>query len=194
MAIRRAGLFALALLSMGLGACATGFNATYDNDPGHDFSGYQTFAWISDNPMIVGPTDRMVNPLVEPRIMSAIEDGMAVRGYKKIDDADAADFVISFTIGSREEIKVSSYPSTYAAYGYGRGWGGRYYGVGMATETQVRQYQQGMLAVDIFDVKERRPVWHGVATKSITESDRKNLNETIEAAVTAILKAFPPPQ
>jgi hypothetical protein len=194
MAIRKTKLLAITLASLGLAACATGFKATYDSDPGHDFSGYQTFAWISENPMIVGETNRIPNPLLEPKIMSAIEGNLTAKGYSKVDDPEAADFVLSFTVGSREEIKVNSYPTSYASYGYRGtwGWGGPYYGVGMATETQVRQYQKGMLALDVFDVKERRPVFHAVAEKSITDSDRNKRDETIQAAVDAVLEAFPP--
>jgi hypothetical protein len=194
MEIRRALLLVTAFLSLGLAACATGFKATYDSDPSHDFSSYQTYAWISENPMIVGPTDRVPNPLLEPRIMATVERGLTTRGFSKVDDPEAADFVLSFTVGSREEIKVDSYPATYAGYGYrgAWGWGGPYYGYGMATETQVRQYQKGMLALDVFDVKEHRPVFHAVAEKSITESDRKKMDETIQAAVDAVLAAFPP--
>jgi hypothetical protein len=192
MTIRKALLLAAAFVSLGLTACATGFKATYDSDPAHDFSAYQTFAWISENPMIVGPSNRVPNPLLEPKIMAAIEEDMAMKGYTKIDNPEAADFVLSFTVGSREEIKVNSYPATYAGYGYrgAWGWGGPYYG--MATETQVRQYQKGMLALDVFDVKERRPVFHAVAEKSITDSDRKKMDETIQAAVDAVVQAFPP--
>ena len=192
MSIRKVFMLVTAFLSLGLVACASGFKATYDSDPAHDFSGYQTYAWMSANPMIVGPTDRMPNPLLEPKIMAAIENGLATRGYSKLDDPEAADFVLSFTVGSREEIQVNSYPATYAGYGYrgAWGWGAPYYG--MATETQVRQYQKGMLALDVFDVKEHRPVFHAVAEKSITESDRKNSDETIQAAVDAVLQAFPP--
>ena len=194
MAIRRVSVLVMAVLSLGLAACASGFKATYDSDPAHDFSAYQTYAWISGNPMIVGETNRIPNPLLEPKIMSAIEDGLTTKGYTKVDDPEAADFVLSFTVGSREEIKVNSYPSSYAGYGYrgAWGWGGPYYGMGMTTETQVRQYQKGMLALDVFDVEEHRPVFHAVAEKSITESDRKKLDETVQAAVDAVLAAFPP--
>ena len=194
MSIQRISMLVAAFVSLGLVACASGFKAIYDSDPAHDFSGYQTYAWISENPMIVGQTDRIPSPLLEPKIMSAIEGNLTAKGYSKVDDPEAADFVLSFTVGSREEIKVNSYPSSYASYGYRGtwGWGGPYYGVGMATETQVRQYQKGMLALDVFDVKERRPVFHAVAEKSITDSDRKKRDETIQAAVNAVLEAFPP--
>ena len=57
----------------------------------------------------------------------------------------------------------------------------------------MREYTEGMLAVDVFDVEERRPVWHGVATKRISESDRDEIEATVKAAVDAILAGFPPP-
>jgi len=178
-----------------LAACASTFEATHDHDADHDFSSYQTFAWISKNPMKVSTSVATVNPLLEPRIMSALERALVAKGYKWVAEAKSADFAISFTIGSREEIRVDSYPSMSAGVGMGRhghwGWGGAYYGYG-ATEVSVRQYTKGMLAVDIFDVKERRPVWHSVATKTINESDRENLDETIKAAVDAIVAGFPP--
>jgi hypothetical protein len=49
-----------------------------------------------------------------------------------------------------------------------------------------------MLALDVFDVSERRPVWHGVATKTINDSDREDAAGTVKAAVDAILVGFPP--
>lgn len=179
-----------------LAGCATGFKATFDHDPAQDFSGYKTFAWISDHPMKVGTADRIPNPMLEPRIMSTVEEGLAAKGYSMVQDAASADFVLAFTVGSREEIKVDSQPSMAAGhvgYAYPRrwgAWGGAYYGYG--TETTVRQYTKGMLAIDVFDVAERRPVWHGVASKTINESDREDAAGTIKAAVDAILAGFPP--
>jgi hypothetical protein len=119
----RISLIVLTLVSFGLGACASGFSANYDSDPAHDFGAYKTYAWISENPMIAGPTYRIPNPLLESRIMAAVEDGTTVRGFSKAADAESADFVLSFTVGSREEIRVDSYPSAYGRYGYSRGWG-----------------------------------------------------------------------
>jgi hypothetical protein len=179
-----------------LAGCATGFKATFDHDPANDFGRYKTFAWISEHPMTVGATDRIPNPMLEPRIMSAVEEGLVAKGYSLVQDAASADFALAFTVGSREEIKVDSYPSMtagHAGYAYPRHWGtwGRaYYGYG--TETTVRQYTKGMLAIDLFDVAERRPVWHGVATKTINESDREDAAGTTKAAVDAILEGFPP--
>ena len=178
-----------------LGACASTVEATHDHDAANDFSGYETFAWISKNPMKVSTAVASVNPLLEPRIMSALEKALVAKGYKWVGEAASADFVISFTVGSREEIKVDSYPNMSAGYGMAYPghwrWGGAYYGYGVS-ETSVRQYTKGMLAVDVFDVKDKRPVWHGVASKTVNESDRENMDVTIKAAVDAILAGFPP--
>ncbi len=186
--------FAIAVMSVVLGGCASGFEAIYDHDRAHDFSAYQTFAWISARPMQVGATNRRPSPLLEPRIMAAIDDALRAKGYTKGYAAESADFVLAFTVGSREEVRVDSRPTTargYGAYGRPGAWGGAYYGYG--TETTVRQYTEGMLAVDIFDVKERKPVWHGVATKSISKSDREDMVGTVKAAVDVIMAGFPPP-
>jgi len=187
----------IVLAMLGLAGCATGFEAMHDHDAANDFGSYKNYAWLSDNPMKIGPTSQIGNPLLEPRIMEAIEADLNSKGYTKVAARESADFVLSFTIGSRNEIKVDSYPSMAGGvgvgYGYPRhwgGWGGAYYGYG--TETSVRQYTKGMLAVDVFDVSERRPVWHGVAEKSINESDREDVEGTIRAAVAAVLSAFPP--
>ena len=50
-----------------------------------------------------------------------------------------------------------------------------------------------MLAVDIFDVRERRPVWHAAAEKTIQEKDRDQVRTTVQNAVNAVLEGFPPP-
>lgn len=194
MAERKVFLAVIALATVSLAGCASTFKATYDHDPAQDFSAYKTFSWITEHPMKVGATSKMPNPLLEPRIMSTVENSLAAKGYTKVDKPESADFVLSFTIGSREEIKVDTYPSMSVGYGSRSRWGGAYYGsyYGGGMETTVRQYTKGMLAIDIFDVKDHQPVWHGVATKTINESDRDNLTEMVQAAVDAILAGFPP--
>ena len=185
---------ACAVLTLALSGCASTFKTNYDHDPEQDFSKYHKFAWISQHPMKVAETVNPPNPLLEGRIMKALEAGLAAKGFQKVDDPADADFDVAFTIGSRENIRVDSYPDM--TFGYGRGypahygWGAAYYCC--QTNTQVTKYKTGTLSVDIFDTEEHRPVWHGHATKSITDTDRKNIDATVKAAVDAILKGFPP--
>lgn len=184
------------LTSIVLSACASTFKATHDHDANHDFANYHTFAWISENPMKVSTAVSSINPLLEPRIMVAVEVALGHKGFQLVNNPQSADFVLSFTVGSREKIKVDSYPSMSMSMGYGTGypghwgWGAAYHCC--ASDTQVRQYTTGILAIDIFDVKERRPVWHGAASKTINDKDRENMGQTIKAAVDAILAGYPP--
>lgn len=184
-----------AVLALAVSGCASTFKTQYDHDPAQDFSKYHKFAWISEHPMKISQTVNPPNPLLEGRIMKAVEAGLAAKGFQKVEDPASADFIVSFTIGSREDIRVDSYPDMTFGYGMGYpshwGWGAAYYCC--RTNTQVTHYKTGTLAVDMFDESERRPVWHGHATKSLTEADRKNVDATVKAAVDAILKGFPPP-
>jgi len=166
----KTGFLAVATAAL-LAGCASGFEATYDSDPAQDFSGYKTFSWVSEHPMKVGTTARIPNPMLEHRIMATVESALGTKGFRLIPDVESADFALSFTIGSREEIKVDSYPTMSGGY-VGHGYPG--------------------LALDVFDVAEHRPVWHGVASKRISDSDRKDAGATVKAAVDAILAGFPP--
>jgi len=184
--------FAILSAAILLGACATpGFEATHDYDDSINFSSYRTFGWISRNPMrVAGVTSAPVSSLLEPRIMSSLERALVAKGYRFVKDPATADFVLSFSVGARDELRVDSYPAMGGGYYHRGAWGGSYYGYG--TETRVRQYTKGTLAVDIFDVRQRRPVWHGAATKKINSEDRDNQLATIDAAVAAISAGFPP--
>jgi hypothetical protein len=177
------------LLAVGLAACSSNpIKSDYDYNHAIDFSKYRTYAFISDHPMIVGQTQKAVNPLVEDRIEEGIRIAMNGKGYTEVKDPEEADMAISFTVGSRDQIKVDSYPASYGA-----GWSrrGYYYGYGMGTDTYVRQYTEGQLAIDIFDVASHTPAFHGSATKRISESDRKAQQAMINTATAQVLAPFP---
>lgn len=182
-----------AAVVLALTGCATGKNIqTYDDyNPEINFSSYRTFSFMSEHPMKVSEASSPVSPLLEGRMMRAIRGDLTRKGFSYVDDPDSADMVVSFTIGSRDQIRVDQYPVTYqAAYGrYYRPYG---YGIGYGTETRVRNYTEGQLAIDIFDVKTKTPAFHGSASTRITQSDRENPAELIIQIVTETLDGFPP--
>jgi hypothetical protein len=93
---------------------------------------------------------------------------------------------VAFTLGAREVVDVNStaYPTGfYRPYG----WGGAYY-----QDVDVRQYTEGRLAIDLFDTRLKRPVWHGYVTKNITGKDQADPQAVITEAVSSILVDFPP--
>lgn len=166
--------------------CATTLEAHSDRDASQDFSGYRTFAWMADQPMIAPPDEvARVSPLNRRRIEEAIEKELATKGFQRATDRAAANFVVSYTVGARDRIDVHSYPAPFA--GAWR-WGYPYFG----QDVDVQMYREGTLAIDVFDGETHQPVWHGWGSKRITEHDVKHAAEQIPPAVAAILKDFPP--
>lgn len=165
-----------------------GIDSTYDYNREVDFRGYKTYAFISDNPMAVSQAQGAVNPMLQGRLMESIRIAMNSKGYNEVSDPETASMAIGFTVGSRDQIKVDTYPSSFNT-GFSRR--GYYYGYNYGTETRVRQYTEGQLAIDIFDVASHHPAFHGVASKKITDSDRENQQEVLNAIAAEALSGFP---
>lgn len=174
------------VLLAGVSACAT-LHVGSDHDPSANFGQYHTFGWMPPR------TDRYEspNPLVVQRAHDAIEAALTAKGYQLIDDPAAADFVVDFTIGSRERTDIHSYPAPYGGPwfgGYGPWWGAPYWG----NTVDVRQYREGTLSIDIFDGHTHRPVWHGWARKELTRTDIEHSSGSIRQAADSVLAQFPP--
>jgi hypothetical protein len=174
------------ILVMLLGACATVMPVRMDFDGQTDFRSYQTYKWVSEDPLIVpGGRSPEISALNLNRIVTAIENELARKGYNKVTGESSADFAVAFTVGTRERIDVDSYPFIYRDNWR---WRPRYWDY----EIRARTYQEGMLAIDIFDGGERVPVWHGFTHKRVTRSDMADPSDAIREAVAAILARFPP--
>jgi hypothetical protein len=185
-------LLILGLASLLLTACGS-TPPIVDYDSSADFAAYQTYAFISENPMMRAPESPPTSPLLQGRLMRITDDTLQAKGFRKVEDPEQADFAVGFTIGSRDKIKVNSYPEPYRPYYGGWGWGAPYYGgYGGGSNVDVQQYTEGTLAIDIYEVDEHKPVWHGVATKRITDSMRRNPDESLTEIVAEILARFPP--
>jgi len=178
------GAYALLLLTCFgvLSGCST-LDVVTDHNPGVNFASYQTFAFMPEQTLRVA-TLNAVSPLLEGRLKDAATNSLTMQGYRLQRDPERADFVVSFTLGAREAIRVESYPVAYR--GTWR-WGARYY-----QQVDVTNYTEGTLAIDLFDSRSREPVWHGRTSKTITTADRKNPTSVINEIVSAILAEFPP--
>lgn len=170
-------------LVLALAAC-TSVQVQSDFDVSANFAGYKTFSFISDTPLIAAVTEP-ISPLLPGRLMTATRSELSRKGYRFTENRGQADFVVSFTLGGRDKIRVDSYPSTY--HGARWGWGAPYH-----TEVNVRNYTEGTLAIDIFEVSKRSPVWHGWAVKNISAEDRRNPTPVVNELVSLILAEFPP--
>ncbi|WP_286261286.1 DUF4136 domain-containing protein [Thalassotalea atypica] len=169
-------------------SCTTTHQAKVDFDRNENVqtAEYKTFAWLKDTKILAAPVD--MNPVMKARIDDAIETAFINKGYSLVANAENADFTISYTLGNRDKIKVDSFPTTYRA---GFGWGRGYYGnIGVGHETHVRSYSEGKLAIDVFDVKTKAPVWHGWAVKRISSKNKENPGRSIQPVVEQVVSQF----
>ena len=185
----------VAALVMVVASCSSTYEAKvdFDKNTNVDTSSYKTFAWLTPAKIMAPAED--FNPVMKLRVDEEIEQAFTAKGYQLIDDAEKADFAISYTVGNRDKIKVSSYPSTYnTGFGWGRGYYGGYYGgmygTNMGTETRVRQYTEGKLAIYVYDVKFNQPAWHGWATKRLSSDDKEAPSSMIKDVVNEVVTQF----
>jgi hypothetical protein len=90
-------------------------------------------------------------------------------------------------VGTRDKIRVSSYPVNYPGTWGWHVYGSHYY----IREVSAHSYTEGTLGVDIFDGKTNKPVWHGWAEKTISSSDRQNPDPLIKTGVAKLFESFP---
>ena len=106
--------------------------------------------------------------------MKSARETLQSKGYEFVDDAQKADFLLGFRIGTAAP-DSSDYPSPY---------GGSADAVlsGVANE----------LNIDIYDAHSRLAVWRGTAQKDVTGRDQVRAEMTIRHIVEIVLARFPP--
>jgi hypothetical protein len=109
---------------------------------------------------------------------------LTAKGYRYVDNVEQADFAVGFGLGATDQVRIDSYPATYH--------GAWHWPVGSSTQdVNVRQFIEGRLTVDIFDVATHQPAWHGWATRNITAKMETDPRPAIRDALKAILTLHP---
>lgn len=182
---KSASLFAAALL---IASCASKPTIETDYDHTVDFSQFKTYAFF--NPL--GIESPNYSSIYGSIFREAIAKEMESRGYKKSDNPD---LLINVSGRLQEKTKVTTTSDPYMAggyYGYRRGAYGAWGGYGYGTTTNVSNYTEGTVNVDMVDRAQKRMVWEGVAIGRINE---KTTNETrranIQAGIQEMFAAYP---
>ncbi len=184
------------LIVLSISACATTLKSSVDVAEHAEFGELKTYAWITDQPLFTSDaaSPEVVNPLNEQRIRTAVEQQLENKGYRRV-GIDQADFVVAFTLGARDRVRVQQYYNDfgYNYYGYHHGFSrfgrfGRGFG-GFGSSVSVRTFTEGTLVVDIFENTEKEAIWHGSATKRL--SGEGATLELIDEAVMTLLAEFP---
>jgi hypothetical protein len=164
----------------------------YDKNPKVDTKHYKNFSWLKKDKILTKNVD--VDPVMRLRIEDAIENAFIDKGYRFISDSENADFVISYTIGSRARIEMNTYPTSYTKYfNWGTGYYGQraYYGVTtVGTESEFDTYTEDKLAIDVYDVKSRQPAWHGWAVDKLNSNNTEQPDKVMSAFIVKVVDKF----
>jgi Domain of unknown function (DUF4136) len=159
-----------------LASCASvHVNADYDKKA--NFSGYKTYAYLKS-----GIDKAEISDLDKKRILYAIDETMAAKGFTKTENADV---IISFFTKERE--RQDYYNNFGMNWGWNWGWN-PWWGMNtgfMSTSTE------GTLIIDVIDGKTKELVWQGKGTGYLTENTDKK-DARAKEFVSRILEKYPP--
>lgn len=174
-------LRSLSLLALVTAGCAAPPVFT-DLDATADFSAYQTFGFLEPSSVAASPEG--MNPMLPGHLERAASGDLTDLGYRRCAEGETPDLVVSFTLGARDRVQETEYPSFYGRGRYD--WGGPYY-----QQTDVRHYTEGTLCIDFFDPARDAPVWHGKTVRTVTRKLREDPAEAAREVIGAILERFP---
>jgi Domain of unknown function (DUF4136) len=129
------------------------------------------------------------NPLNAQRLKVAVQSNLSAKGIQAAASRESADCVVGYALGSRQ-VFDDYYGGLYGGFGFGggfrrRGFGGGFYSDGPWVQNEVR------IAVDLFDAKSHKPIWHASASQNTYELSGPNAEAKINLATTAIFNKFP---
>jgi hypothetical protein len=161
-------------------ACST---ATISVDWDHqvNFSRYKTFAWY-DHKGDAHPR-QAPNQIVDARIRRSVAQDLIDKGLTQTAPSEA-DLLVTYYTALDRSLRMYSSGYGYGYWGGWHGWGPR------AAYTDVYEYTEGTLVIDLIDRVKEQLVWRGTITKGISPDEVSD--EAIGKAVAKVMRTFPP--
>jgi hypothetical protein len=180
------------VLAIVIMSSCSGIRVSQDYDFSTAFTQYKTFAPAPEPSKKSGDV-LMDSPLIDQRILKAIENTLTAKGFTKTDHT-RSDFYVAYQIIVKTRIEADTVP--------GYGWGVYPYGYrrhyypywgDFGYETYVRQYEEATLIIDFMDSRTRKLFWRGVGSRRIyQQSSPEKLTAWVNQFVSEILAQYPP--
>ena len=170
--------------TIGLAACNT-LPVTTDVNPNMSVANCHTYTFAQEHIANADQPSAFGNPLNADRLRGAIEANLSAKGMQRAADRGTADCVVGYAMGSRQV-----FDDYYGGFGAGFGWGHRGFGGwGYYDGPWVRD--ETRIAVDLFDAKTRKAIWHATVSQTASDLVGPNAEAKINAATAAIFTKFP---
>jgi Domain of unknown function (DUF4136) len=171
-------VFSVVVLSLLISSVAFAQKINIDWDRSANFSQFHTYMWEK--------SPHAANGLWNPRIIDGINQRLQAKGLTMVDSNPDLWVVYSNSIHDQKQVVGTGY--TFGpAWGWGWGWGGA------PTTYNTYVTKLGTLVVEIADAKDKRLLWRGSATNTITDNSNKNINN-LDKALNKLFQNFPPKQ
>ena len=170
-------LMTVAALVLLLPVLAHAQKTSFDYDKTADFTKFKTYS-LKDG-------TKVGDPLIDRRIVAALETELAAKGLTKNDAK--SDLAVVYHVAFDKQKDITAYSSGYGGYGYrwGGGWG--------TTDVRVNEILVGTLVIDMADTAKKEMVWRGMGVKEVdTQTSPEKRDKSINSAVQKILKNYPP--
>ena len=160
-----------------------------DFDKKVDFKKYKTFKFEPGKVIRKLGVQDTDNTFMNQYIDESVTKDLVAKGLSPTNDHP--DLVITYLAGAREKREIQNYMSNpgffpYAGF-YGYGMGG-WWGPGW-NNFWVRNYEEGTVIIDIYDVKTAQLIWRAYAVSSINNFNEKRF---VEKEIGKSFRHFPP--
>ena len=125
------------------------------------------------------------NQIGEKRVMDEFTEALTGKGWKLA--AEGGDALVVVHGAGETKRSLNTFYSGMGGYGW-RGWGAG--GFGSAT-TNVSEYTEGTLVVDIYEAKTKQLLWRGVAQGELKDTPEKRQKQ-LAKVTDKLFKDFPP--
>lgn len=171
-------LMTATVAAVALAGAALAQDVTVDYDKAANFGAIKTF---SVN--LATPWD---NPIGEKRLVDEMTQALVGKGWAVAPEG-TADAQVILHGASKTKRSLNTFYSGMGGYGW-RGWGAG--GFGSAT-TNVSEYTEGTLVVDIYEAKTKQLLWRGVAQGELKDTPEKRQKQ-LAKVTDKLFKDFPP--
>lgn len=183
-------------------ACATPPRVEVDRPAGEDLSGFETFAVREDGSTSDDPA---YGPSARAAARSALVAELRARGLERVDDAEAADLLVSVGVFSESRLEGGDVYVTPGTTGMHRHTTGVRTPVGdvplseshhpvhhppHVTTTPATEVISRTVVVDVFEARSQRLLWRGTSRDARTSRRQIDLDDLRER-VRAIASEFP---
>ena len=168
-----------------LQSCTVGPKIYGNANPNVDFSDYKTYNYQSSL-----DTDKQagVRSVLSNFLINATDREMQARGYTK---AVNSELEIQFSLNTKEKIGSRSPPGVSGGYYGNRGLASSGSSSVTYSQTEITQYTEGTLNIDLVDNENNELAWEGIAIGNIHNRALEDLEAAANRVVAEIFQKYP---